>query len=61
MLTYFVKIYRGLNNTKESWDNLVGVATGYDLDRLVSIPGRINIFLSPTMSRPAVGPTQPSI
>jgi hypothetical protein len=34
---------------------------GYGLDGQSSIPDRVKIFLFSTVSRPALGPTQPSI
>jgi hypothetical protein len=42
-------------------DSSVGIATGYLLDCRGSIPGRGKIFLLSTVSRPALGPTQPPI
>jgi hypothetical protein len=39
----------------------VGIVTGYGTDGRGSIPGRGNIFLFSTASRPAMGPTQPLI
>jgi hypothetical protein len=38
---------------------LVGIATGYGLDGLGSIPGRGKIFLFCTSSRPTLGSTKP--
>jgi hypothetical protein len=42
----------------KSHDSSVGIATGYGLCGQGSNPGRSNIFLSSTASRPALGPTQ---
>jgi hypothetical protein len=39
-------------------DSSVGIATGYGLDSLGSIPDRNKVFLFSTTSRPALGPTQ---
>jgi hypothetical protein len=61
MPTYSVKISKGLDNLKEIRDSSVGIATIYKLDRWGSVPGRGNIFLLSTISRPALGPTQPLI
>jgi hypothetical protein len=38
-----------------------GIATGYRLDGRCSSTGGDRIFLFPTASRPALGPTQPPI
>jgi hypothetical protein len=47
--------------SRDRRDSSVGIATGYWLDGWRSIPGRGTIFLFPTESRPALGPTQPPI
>jgi hypothetical protein len=44
-----------------SGDSSVGIVTGYWLGRRGLVPGRGKIFLSSTVSRPALGPTQPPI
>jgi hypothetical protein len=44
-----------------SRDSSVGIATGYGLGGRSSIPYRGKIFMFSTASRPALGPTQPSI
>jgi hypothetical protein len=45
----------------EGQDSSVGIETGYGLDDRGSIPGRGEVILSSTASRPALGPTQPPI
>jgi hypothetical protein len=47
--------------TVRSRDSAVSIATGYGLDDRGSIPSKGKIFLFSTASRPALGPTQPSI
>jgi hypothetical protein len=42
-------------------DSSVGIATGYGLDCLGSVPFRGKVFLSSTTSRLILGPTQPPI
>jgi hypothetical protein len=44
-----------------SWDRPVSVAMGYGLDGEGLIPGKDEIFLSPTTSRPAMGHTNQTI
>jgi hypothetical protein len=44
-----------------SGDSSVSIVMGFGLDRWGSIPCRSKIFLFSTASRPAMGPTQPSI
>jgi hypothetical protein len=46
--------------TKESRVNAVSIATCYRVEG-VRVPARVEIFLIPTSSRPALGPTQPPI
>jgi hypothetical protein len=48
-------------NWRSSRDSSVDIATGYGLDSRGSIPGRGKRFVSSPVSRPALGPTQPSI
>jgi hypothetical protein len=50
-----------VSHFKRSQDSSVSIVKGYDLDGRGSIPGRGKIFLSSTVSRPALGPTQPPI
>jgi hypothetical protein len=51
-----------LNIQFMSWDSSVGVERGYMLDGPGSIPGGDKFFLLlSTVSRPALGPTQPPI
>jgi hypothetical protein len=44
-----------------SQDSSIGVVTDYGLDGWGSIPGRGEIFLFSTVSRPALGPSQPPV
>jgi hypothetical protein len=46
---------------EQSHDSSVGIGTGYGLDGQGSNPGKGKIFLFPTTSRLALGPTQSPI
>jgi hypothetical protein len=48
----YCQIVRSLNSS-------LSTAVGYVIDRRGSTPGRSQIFLFSTVSRPALGPTQP--
>jgi hypothetical protein len=51
-----------MGTPSRSWGSLVGIATGYGQDdRAVGVPspGRVKNFLFSTLSRPALGSTQP--
>jgi hypothetical protein len=49
------------NNNNKSLDRSIYIATDYELDGRVSIPGRGKIFLYSTASRPVMEPTPPPI
>jgi hypothetical protein len=54
-------IYSSLQTHPESREISAGIATGYELDGRVSSPSRDKILLFYILSRPVMGPTQPSI
>jgi hypothetical protein len=58
---WYANIFNSVTLFCESWDNSVGIVTDCGLDDQGSNPGGSWEFFTVTLSKPALGPTQPPI